>query len=100
MVPYVLCTRGQCCLSGQVLLSSGPLPKVMCTEHFSGGVMHQATPPAKRLPLARLDIPGAPCGIHVPGSTAQMVSIRYPPRPFGKARATRCCSRPLLSISL
>ncbi|CAL5222836.1 g5260 [Coccomyxa viridis] len=59
---------------GQVLLPSGPVPKL---EQFGGGVMHQATPPAKRPPLPSLDIPGAPCGthMHVPHSTAHVGAL-------------------------
>lgn len=68
-----VCTRSYDWLDGQVLLPSGPVPKL---EQFGGGVMHQATPPAKRPPLPSLDIPGAPCGthMHVPHSTAHVVS--------------------------
>ena len=69
-VPVRLMSGSKCWLSGQVLLPSGPVPKL---QHFSGGVMHQATPPAKRLPLPRLDIPGAPYASHVPSSTAHVV---------------------------
>ena len=58
-----------------MLLPKGPVPKLGCMEHFSGGVTHQATTPAKHPPLPRLNIPGAPCDAHVPNSTAPVVSI-------------------------
>ena len=37
-------------------------------------MMQQVTPPPKRPPLPRLDIPGAPSGAHVPTSAAHNVS--------------------------
>lgn len=67
--------KGSPGLCGQVLLPTGPVPKLVCLEHFSGDVMHQATPPAKRPPLPRLSIPGAPCDAHVPSGTVPMVSL-------------------------
>ena len=67
-----------CFLHAQVLLASGPLCNLGCPEHLKEmDIMQNATPPTKRPPLPRLDIPGAPSGIHVPASTAQNVR-NYP----------------------
>ena len=59
----------------QVLLPSGRAPNLGCPEHLGDmDMMQQVTPPPKRPPLPRLDIPGAPSGTHLPTSAAHNVS--------------------------
>ena len=58
----------------QVLLPSGRVPNLGCPEHLGDmDMMQQVTPPPKRPPLPRLDIPGAPSGAHLPTSAAHNV---------------------------
>ncbi len=50
------------------------MTNLACPEHVSQmDIMHNATPPTRRPPLPRLDIPGAPCGTHVPAGNGHMV---------------------------
>ena len=59
----------------QVLLPSGRVPNLGCPEHLGDmDMMQQVTPPPKRPPLPRLDIPGASSGAYVPTSAAHNVS--------------------------
>ena len=51
------------------------MPNLGCPEHLGDmDMMQQVTPPPKRPPLPRLDIPGAPSGAHLPTSAAHNVS--------------------------
>lgn len=73
-----------------------------CPEHLKEmDIMQNATPPTKRPLLPRLDIPGAPSGIHVPASTAQNVRdypmLLSPAAPFcvatfGQTLVNQLCS--------